>query len=588
MRFRRTLSAVTAVLMAAACMLPFSAAAAGSETDVNASAEETAGKYEKLEFENYYDTCVTKEIDGYFYKLLLISDSSHVSNRMPSLTPKGDGAFSAEIAYDETVFASAGKIFKDIPLDENKYCISYEYANDENNDTLSAYAKAILSNPNIEIEFFELPESEASKRIPDYAGTIEMDGETYHVGKRASDGSSFKFYHVCSNEKTEQNTHRVTVPVYALLTAAKEFGLKDGKLHELSVEACGYDRNCSFELLKNEITEAETSILDKEEPYKIGANFSSQSCYNVIIDNFDFYCDEYFTSFGSTMTAFSKGRFSGEYMAPTYQLDKVYPEFSSTYNFENLTIPSLGQKQDVRVDYSINDKLKGKYSVFFEAMLENESSIPLVYQYFDVAEKLSDMEVEEFFKTFESQFGNNHLDLKSCTFLKTYSSGGHEYDLYSGYYNYYGCVGNHDEIRYLAVRKDSADDEKLDNTIDLYEHMKQLEEFSNTDTKAYNMSLIFRIIETEGTFDVTKQDILILDKELSAPEVIRGDFNGDDRIDSMDVSRARTELLKSMSDDSANIPTYADINLNGKFDVADIVMLQSFVLGKIRSFPEAE
>lgn len=40
-----------------------------------------------------------------------------------------------------------------------------------------------------------------------------------------------------------------------------------------------------------------------------------------------------------------------------------------------------------------------------------------------------------------------------------------------------------------------------------------------------------------------------------------------------------------MSNDSADIPGYADVNLNGKFDVADIVMLHSFVLGKIKSFP---
>ena len=594
MRSKRILSAVTAVLMAAACMLPCTAIATDGEAAVTA-ATDTADAYETLSYDDISKNVISRDIDGYFYRLEKITSSgAEHSTVFPTLTPKGNGAFSADLSYTGFAIASSGKKYKEAYNGEHNYCINYEFKEPPGGiyDNIRVRAKAVLSEPEAELSFYDISETNAAKKMSNYIGTIEMNGETYLVAAdRYTYASYYRFYRVRSDEEMENKIHSCSYPVYALIDAAKTMGLETGRLDEISVVADSGNGSDTVEILKNEIYEDETSILDKEEPYKIGADLSKGSFAGIIIDNYEFYCDDYFISYGSKMNAFTKGRFTGEYKAPPHQLNKVYAEFSSMYKFEEQSEPNVGKKQDISIDYSLNDKLKGKYGIFYDAYLNNDTSDPMgpiVYRYFDVAEKISGMDVEEFFKTFETVLGNNHLDLKSVDPLKTYTLNGHEYDLYRGYYKYYGCAGNHEEIRYLAVRKDSAEDEKIENTLNFFDHMKQLDDFSDSDTKVYVLSLIFRTIETEGTFEVTKQNISVIDKN-AAPEVIRGDFNGDDRIDSMDVSRARTELLKSMrNDENADIPVYADVNLNGKFDVADIVMLQSFVLGKIKSFPEAK
>ena len=71
-----------------------------------------------------------------------------------------------------------------------------------------------------------------------------------------------------------------------------------------------------------------------------------------------------------------------------------------------------------------------------------------------------------------------------------------------------------------------------------------------------------------------------------------GDFNGDNTIDSLDLIVARKALIAQFSDDAKPAPNKPaskkmDVNKNGSFEIADIVMLQSFVMGKINTFPEA-
>ena len=69
------------------------------------------------------------------------------------------------------------------------------------------------------------------------------------------------------------------------------------------------------------------------------------------------------------------------------------------------------------------------------------------------------------------------------------------------------------------------------------------------------------------------------------PEVIAGDFNNDRIINTLDIIPARQALISVTSDENAEVKEYMDINKSGRFDVADIVMLQSFVIGKIKQFP---
>ncbi|HOH86137.1 endo-1,4-beta-xylanase [Ruminococcus sp.] len=66
--------------------------------------------------------------------------------------------------------------------------------------------------------------------------------------------------------------------------------------------------------------------------------------------------------------------------------------------------------------------------------------------------------------------------------------------------------------------------------------------------------------------------------------VILGDVNFDECIDSMDMVAARRGLLKGGFDDSMTQKA-ADVDQNRTFEVADLVLLQQYILAKISEFP---
>ena len=65
-------------------------------------------------------------------------------------------------------------------------------------------------------------------------------------------------------------------------------------------------------------------------------------------------------------------------------------------------------------------------------------------------------------------------------------------------------------------------------------------------------------------------------------EFIPGDINDDKRVDCFDMVLMRRALVEPPTDERAALA--ADINRSGSIDVADAVLLQSFLLGKINSF----
>ncbi|WP_295071906.1 carbohydrate binding domain-containing protein [Ruminococcus sp.] len=64
--------------------------------------------------------------------------------------------------------------------------------------------------------------------------------------------------------------------------------------------------------------------------------------------------------------------------------------------------------------------------------------------------------------------------------------------------------------------------------------------------------------------------------------VILGDVNSDGAIDSLDMIAARKTII------AGDYSKAADVDQNGKFEVNDLVAIQSFILGKITAWPEPE
>lgn len=80
---------------------------------------------------------------------------------------------------------------------------------------------------------------------------------------------------------------------------------------------------------------------------------------------------------------------------------------------------------------------------------------------------------------------------------------------------------------------------------------------------------------------------LTSNEDIVNPDFILGDINSDGVIDSFDMVLARKGLINGgFADITAS--KAADVNQDGKYSVADTVLIQQFVLGTIKSFPKEE
>ena len=86
--------------------------------------------------------------------------------------------------------------------------------------------------------------------------------------------------------------------------------------------------------------------------------------------------------------------------------------------------------------------------------------------------------------------------------------------------------------------------------------------------------------------DKGKNDINF--EKIEVPDVIIGDFNKDSSVNSLDVVTARKLLISQLTLEDTSDFERMDVNQSGAFDIADVVLLQSFVVGKIKTFPQAE
>ena len=75
---------------------------------------------------------------------------------------------------------------------------------------------------------------------------------------------------------------------------------------------------------------------------------------------------------------------------------------------------------------------------------------------------------------------------------------------------------------------------------------------------------------------------------MNAADIIKGDFNNDKRVDSMDVITARAALVQQIDGGEFEGSEYSDININNEFDIGDVLLLQSYVIGRITEWPQKD
>lgn len=147
---------------------------------------------------------------------------------------------------------------------------------------------------------------------------------------------------------------------------------------------------------------------------------------------------------------------------------------------------------------------------------------------------------------------------------------------------------------YLTLQYEDGSDEVKYDKIAIVENVPKGEwiQLSNTNYRipdnASNMQFYVETAEDDYSFYVDDAVGAVAGTSIDGPQaaqVIPGDVNGDEAVDSFDMISVRKALTgKEFSSDAAR--KAADVNRDGEFSVADALLIQQYILGKISEFPQ--
>lgn len=554
----------------------------------------TASKYfmlpeEKLLYDENgepaaYDIRLEKNLDGYRYSLQT-ADSGMPADELKDgryqytqnennsfIIPKGNGTLHAEVSEGMRSGVSTGKEYDgNTPLIDKDYSIDYEYAITDDTNCISVSAWTL--EPHVKISFAEDSQSEYLDPRG-YLGTVELDDEIYELYNEntvsydnepcfVSAPDQYLFIHKNkSGAENDTDVKKGSFPISALVRSAEGLGIKSGNLCRISLNTDVFNKGYEFDVLKNEITEEEFTGTEKYNVRK----------YVDVVRKTDLTRGEksFYTGRKGYMHVYDDGSFSaGVDEGATYFISEVDREYG------NKCI--LDTDNSVIADYKLEDNLEGGHQIGYEFECAYNQSGYERYLY-HIIEKSEDYAC--LWDIISSANGLMRSPSSSIEYVKTYTAGGHEYDLYVDENDNFGRWGNYTYRPFIIIRKDQDDSETLEGSIDLYEHISQIDEELLGKLDVRRVAFEVETSNAKGNVEVLKNDITFGGKRAV------GDFNSDRRIDSLDVVEAKQMLLKHNADEA--VPEYMDTNHSGSFEIADVLLLQSFVLGKVKTFVPAQ
>ncbi len=153
--------------------------------------------------------------------------------------------------------------------------------------------------------------------------------------------------------------------------------------------------------------------------------------------------------------------------------------------------------------------------------------------------------------------------------------------------------GNNDvEKFYLTMQYDDANGDPHYDKIARANPMKgEWVQLANNSFKipegAENIHIYVETENTKTSFYIDEAVVAKAGTEIegaNGKQLIRGDINFDGTIDSFDVLLSKRGIVKGFKDSSVEIA--ADVDKSGKFELNDVVLLQQYILGKIKGFPD--
>ena len=422
--------------------------------------------------------------------------------------------------------------------------------------------------------------------------SVPSDPEFEYVKSYTSGGHDYDLYKV--NYVINGFSSSSEMEVYAAVRKDQaEGGVLSG-----AVDITDHFINIGDEsLISTPLTEVRLGMDTKNSTGKINANYSiGNDSVTPPEDIFSEYVhDEYVNvnndtipfgdhSFSGFMysgfkTGYMHGYKDGAFSASIVESDEGY--FDSSLRLDEGVAYNADSNKHITVDYKFEHTLDKKY----------QAALRTGGMYDNVARELFIIENSNDFDINENIYAPSAFDYYATPkdpkfeYVKSYTSGGHEYDLYKVNYRINNFGGSTEYVYYATVRKDQQSGGKLTGTADITDHLIKIGDEALLSTPLTEFTISVDVRETTGTVDAFYK--VNLDKEVIAEDII-GDFNGDDTIDSMDLIAARKTLIAQFSDEKKPAPKKMDLNKNGSFEIADVVVLQSYIMGKIDSFPNGK
>ena len=147
---------------------------------------------------------------------------------------------------------------------------------------------------------------------------------------------------------------------------------------------------------------------------------------------------------------------------------------------------------------------------------------------------------------------------------------------------------------YLTLQYDNGSETVYDKIAITDVPKGQWVQLANTNYRipenASNMQFYVETAEGETSFAIDEAIGAVAGTFIDGPKavnVVMGDINGDEAIDSFDIISARKALI-SGEFESSSAKRAADVNKDGEYNVADALLIQQYVLGKISEFKKSE
>lgn len=169
------------------------------------------------------------------------------------------------------------------------------------------------------------------------------------------------------------------------------------------------------------------------------------------------------------------------------------------------------------------------------------------------------------------------LPSKDAKPIGSLDSNGNTYDIYKT--QIYSSPGAPPIVQYWSIRRvNPISDGQVcaSGNICINDHMKAWKKCGlDVDIPLYSVNTCIESFNAEsGKFSITKNDIIID----GGKDVIKGDINGDKKVNVFDVVLFRKEIAKILGDEKA--VSEADIDGDGKVRINDLLRLAKFVTGK--------